>query len=134
VTLSQCRTAVLVIGVLFIGLRVAGEVTGRRIPDWIYFSAAATALFRFGYSLQNHSILTLRRFRFSFRTGLWLSAVTAFWYSTAIWIWWSLRTKNFPLFLLNKELKTSLHFEWVLVAVILGLALEARALRIQNRK
>jgi cation transport ATPase len=126
---AQRKIAFLVIGFLFLGLEISRRAVEDRIPDWIAFAIAGIALFRFGYSLQINAIANLKRFQFTLRTFVWLASVVAFWYSTMIWIWWSRRTPNFPLFLLNAELTTTLFFDWVPALILFGLALEARAER-----
>ncbi|MBS1963214.1 MAG: hypothetical protein JST04_13440 [Bdellovibrionales bacterium] len=87
------------------------------------FAASAVALFRFGVPLQIHALGSLRRFRVTSRTIVWFAAVVAFWYSTVVWVWWSRRTPNFPLFLLNAELEPRYYFAWVPALVFGGLLL-----------
>ncbi len=123
----QRKIAYLVLGALFLGLEVARRTVDGGVPDGVAFAIAGVALFRFGYPLQRHAVANLKRFRLTPRTIVWFVSVVAFWYSTLIWVWWSRRTPNFPLFLLNAELRTTLFFDWVPVLIVVGLALDARA-------
>ncbi len=107
-------------------LFIAEAVYGPTFPIGIRFVFAAVVFFRFGTALQLHALSTLGKFRMSWRTFLWFTAVIAFWYSTVLWVWWSRQTPNFPLFLLNDELRITLFYEWVLIAVIADRLGEAR--------
>jgi cation transport ATPase len=129
--IAPLKLNILILGVLFLGLGITHFLVPGGVPDGVAFAAAAISLFGFGSPLRDHAVRTLKRFRMTPRTFLWLASCVAFWYSTVIWIWWSRRSPSFPLFLLSADLQIRLFFDWVPVLVATGLALE---LRIQNRE
>jgi hypothetical protein len=127
VTPERRKRTIPLLALAFAGLFIAERAMPGGVPDGVGFTVAAFSLFGFGRSLQIYAVNGLKRFRITPRTLLWFASVVAFWYSTILWIWWSRRTPNFPLFLLNSELKTTLYYVWVPAFVALGLSLEARS-------
>ena len=121
------KIAIPLLGLAFVGLLVAERAIPEGVPDGVAFAVAFVALFGCGRSLQIYAVVGLKRFRVTPRTLLWFASAVAFWYSTILWVWWSRRIPNFPLFLLNAELRTTLFFKWVPALVAAGLVLEARS-------